>query len=407
MLSNIIQIYFYFGCEKLESFMKSLKKFFTKSDIMLWLLTIVAVAYSMLLISSMQRTSDYNYLKSQIIAVVIGYVIAIILSFLDYEYLTNLWWLFAGIGLFLLVIVLFIGINVTGTDDTAWISLPGGFSFQPSELVKIIFIITFSKHLQVLRSKEKLQSLLGILSLIPHVLVPVLLVHLQGDDGTALIFAFMFIIMIFTAGVQLRYFLIMLLLICTAIPIAWNYLLHDAQKNRFLALFDLDGNALTDYGWQQFQGKVSIASGGLNGYGINNGARVASGIVPEQENDFIFTVAGEELGFIGCTLLLLILLLIIVKVLINSHLSRDDTGKFLCIGVFSMIATQTIINIGMVLGMLPVIGITLPFFSSGGSSVLSVLIGIGIVQSVYVHKDTVSQTGVLKNTRYKYTNNIY
>ncbi len=355
----------------------------------------------------MQRTGDYNYLQSQLIAVVIGYTLAIVVSVLDYEYLMKLWFVFGGLGLLLLIIVLFVGINVTGTDDTAWIRLPGGFSFQPSELVKIFFIITFSKHLQVLDSNEKLHSMWGFLTLIPHMLIPIVLVHMQGDDGTALVFVFIFIIMIFAAGVQLRYFLIMLLLLCTGIPLLWNYALNDEHKNRIIALFDIDGNAMTDYGWQQFQGKVSIASGGLNGNGVGKGPRVAAGIVPEQENDFIFTVAGEELGFIGCILLLLILFLIMLKILFNSTVARDNTGKYLCIGVFSMIASQTIINIGMVLGMLPVIGITLPFFSSGGSSIMSVLIGIGIVQSVYYHKDSVPENGVLKNNRYKYSSNIY
>lgn len=392
----------------MNSPIKNLKNFFTKTDKLLWILTIVAVTYSILLINSMQRTSDYNYLRSQIIAVIAGYIFAVIISVIDYEGLLNIWWLFAVVGLFLLVIVLFFGINVTGTDDTAWIKLPGGFSFQPSELVKIIFIITFTKHLQVLNDSDRLHTLFGMLSLIPHIAVPILLVHMQGDDGTALVFALMFIIMMFAAGVQLRYYLIMLLLLCTAIPIVWKYILNDEHKNRFLALFDIDGNAMTNYGWQQYQGKVSIASGGLDGQGLNNGPRVAAGIVPEQENDFIFTVAGEELGFVGCMLLLVILLLIMIKILINAGTARDKAGKYICMGVFSMLASQTIINIGMVLGMLPVVGITLPFFSSGGTSILSVLIGIGLVQSVYMYKDDVRSTGVLRNNRYKYTNhNIY
>lgn len=391
----------------LNSFAKSIKNFFTKTDKLLWILTIAAVAYSILLISSMQRTSDYNYLQSQLIAVVAGYILAVIISVIDYERLLDIWWLFAIVGLFLLVIVLFIGINVTGTDDTAWVRLPGGFSFQPSELVKIVFIITFSKHLQVLSNSEKLHTLFGVLSLIPHIALPVLLVHMQGDDGTALVFLFMFIIMMFASGVQLRYFLIMLLLLCTAAPIVWSYVLNDEHKNRLLALFDLDGNALTNYGWQQYQGKVSIASGGLEGYGLYNGPRVATGIVPEQENDFIFTVAGEELGFMGCALLLIILLLIMVKTLINAGIARDNAGKFICVGVFSMLASQTVINIGMVLGLMPVIGITLPFFSSGGTSMLTVLIGIGLVQSVYMHKDMIESSGVLKNSKYKYLNNTY
>ncbi len=355
----------------------------------------------------MQRTSDYNYLQSQIIAVVIGYVLAVFISIVDYERFLEAWWFLGIVGIGLLVIVLFIGINVTGTDDTAWISLPGGFSFQPSELVKIIFIVTFSKHLQLLVVNNKLHTLTGMISLIPHMAIPVLLVHLQGDDGTALVFLFMFVIMMFAGGVQLRYFLIMLLLLCTSIPILWKYILNNEHKNRFKALFDIDGNAMTNYGWQQFQGKVSIASGGLEGYGLYKGPRVASGIVPEQENDFILTVAGEELGFIGCSLILMILLLIMIKILIDASKSRDYVGKIISVGVFSMLATQTIINVGMVLGLLPVIGITLPFFSSGGSSVLSVLLGIGLVQSVYTHKDIIESSGVLKTNKYKFSYNMY
>ena len=305
------------------------------------------------------------------------------------------------------ILVFLFGINVAGTDDTAWLRLPGGFSFQPSELVKVVFIITFSKHLTVLIENDKLHTLWGVLSLGGHVALPVLLVHLQGDDGTALVFAIMFIIMAFASGVQIRYFLIMLLVLCTSVPILWKYVLNDEHKNRFLAVFDIDGNAMTNYGWQQFQGKVSIASGGLNGYGLNNGPRVAAGIVPEQENDFILTVAGEELGFIGCSLLLLILLLITVKTLINASKSRDIVGKFICIGVFSMIASQTVINVAMVLGLMPVIGITLPFFSSGGSSVLALLISIGLVQSVYYNKDKIERKGLSIKNKYKYSYNTY
>jgi len=197
----------------------------------------------------------------------------------------------------------------------------------------------------------------------------------------------------------------MLLLLAAGIPIFWNYFLNDEHKNRFTAIFDIDGNAMKTYGWQQYQGKVSVASGGLSGSGLGNGARVASGIVPEQENDFIFTVAGEELGFIGCLLLLFILLAICVKIIIDGMSARDYLGKMICIGVFSMIGVQTIINVGMVLGLLPVVGITLPFFSSGGTSLLSVLTGIGLVQSVYYHKDvSESPQGRLKNNRYKYLN---
>ena len=404
-IKSISFLSYYFQAVLFLAFVKGIKKFFTKTDIFLWLLTVAAVVYSLMLIKSMQRSSDYNYLTSQVMAIVIGYVVAIVITFIDYNQILRMWWLFAGLSLLLLILVFFFGINVTGTDDTAWISLPGGLSFQPSEIVKIFFIITLSKHLSVLVEKERLHSLFGVLSLVIHMAIPVAMIHMQGDDGTVLVFIFIFLLMTFIGGVQLRYFLIMVLLLAAGVPILWNYILNDEHKNRFTAIFDIDGNALKDYGWQQYQGKVSIASGSLNGTGLGNGARVSSAIVPEQENDFILTVAGEELGFIGCCLLLLILVLICVKIVTDASSSRDYPGKMLCIGIFSMIASQSVINVGMVLGFLPVIGITLPFFSSGGTSVLSVLTGIGLVQSVYCHRDKrETPEGVVSTQRYKYIN---
>ncbi len=384
---------------------KGLTKFFTKSDVILWLLAIAASVYSLMLINSMQRASDYSYMTPQILALTLGYIAAVIITLIDYESISRMWIPLMILSLLLLAIVFVFGRNVSGTDDTAWITLPGGISFQPSELVKIFFIITFSKHLQLLKDNDMLHSLVGVITLLIHMAIPVAMIHMQGDDGTVLIFLFMFLIMSFVGGVQLRYFLIMLLLLAAGIPIFWNYFLNDEHKNRFTAIFDIDGNAMKTYGWQQYQGKVSVASGGLSGSGLGNGARVASGIVPEQENDFIFTVAGEELGFIGCLLLLFILLAICVKIVLDAMSARDYLGKMICIGVFSMIGVQTVINVGMVLGLLPVVGITLPFFSSGGTSLLSVLIGIGSVQSVFYHKDAVdTPQGKLKNNRYKYMN---
>ena len=356
-----------------------------KTDAVLWILTLLAVVYSLLLISSMQRSGDYNFFKTQFVAVVIGFIVAFVISVADYKYIINKWYFSAGVAIVLSLLVFLFGMQVAGTDDTAWLQLPGGFTIQPSEFIKICFIITFSKHLSYLNEHNLIQSLFGVITLVIHSVIPIAIIHFQGDDGTALIFGFMFLIMSFVAGVQLRYFAILGGLLVVGIPIIWSFFMNDEHRNRILALFDLDGNSMTNYGWQQYQGKVSIASGELYGSGLYNGSRVEYGIVPEQENDFIFTVAGEELGFLGCILLLLILFGIIIKIILNSKASNDLQGKFVCSGVFAMIASQTIINLGMVLGFLPVIGITLPLFSSGGSSALSTLICIGLVQSVRYH----------------------
>lgn len=380
----------------LNKFSDSIKEFFKKTDAVLWALTVLAIVYSFLLISSMQRSGEYNYMKTQAAAVLIGIVSAVVICAADYRFIIGKWYIAAVAAAGLAALVFIFGIQIEGTDDTAWISLPGGFTIQPSELIKICLIITFSKHLSYLKEKEMLHNPLGVATLVIHAAIPMAVIHIQGDDGTVLIFALIFLIMSFVAGVQLRYFLILFGLIAAGIPIVWNYFMNEDQRNRFYALFDIDGNAMTNYGWQQYQGKVSIASGGLSGSGLYSGSRVEYGIVPEQENDFIFTVAGEELGFIGCIVLMGILLGIIIKVIINAKKAYDDEGKFICCGVFAVIASQTVINLGMVLGFLPVIGITLPLFSSGGTSALSTLICIGLVQSVRYHNDSDMDTAKIR-----------
>ncbi len=361
---------------------KRFKNFINRNDCILWFLTTIATVYSFMLISSLQRGGEYNYLLSQSLAVIGGFVVAVIVSFIDYEKFLKYWWAFAITAIVLALLVFLFGIQVAGTDDTAWISLPGGLTVQPSEFIKICFLITFTKHITYLKEQDKIKSFLGVMSLFIHALVPMGIIHLQGDDGTVLIFGIMFLVVTFMAGVHIGYFITLGLVIVLSAPILWNVVLNNEHRNRIMALFDLDGNALSNYGWQQYQGKVSIASGGLTGNGYYNGQRVELGIVPEQQNDFIFTVAGEEFGFIGCVLILAILFAICIKIMFNAKKSNEYSGKILCYGVFALIASQTIINLGMVLGFIPVVGITLPFFSAGGSSVMSMLICIGIVQSV-------------------------
>ena len=318
-------------------------------------------------------------------AAIIGYIIAIIISMIDYEYIARYWYIAAIMSMLLFAAVFLFGVTVAGTDDTAWLRLPGGFTFQPSELVKICFIVTFAKHIDNLKKNDKLLTFGAVVVLLCHALIPIAIIHFQGDDGSALIFLFIAIIMMFVAGVQARYFIILLCILSVGIPILWNVIMNDEHRSRILALADLDGNALTDYGYQQYQSKVSIASGSTNGYGLGEGYRTGLGAVPEQENDFIFSVAGEELGFFGTMLVLIILLVMIIKLFINATKARDELGSYICYGMFALVASQTIINIAMVIGMLPVIGITLPFFSAGGSSAMCLYFGIGLVQSVHIH----------------------
>ncbi len=358
------------------------------SDKTIWMLTLVATVYSALLLSSVERAGG-SFVRTQIMAACIGYVGAVIISMIDYEYIARVWYGLAGVSLALFVAVFLFGVTVAGTDDTAWLRLPGGFTFQPSELVKICFVVTFAKHIDYLKKTNRLETFGAVLQLLGHALVPVAIIHFQGDDGSALIFLFIAIIVMFIAGVQARYFIIMLCGLAIGIPVVWNVIMNDEHRNRMMAHFDLDGNALTDYGYQQYQSKVSIASGSFSGSGIGQGYRTGIGYVPEQENDFIFSVAGEELGFVGTILILAILLILIIKVFMNATKARDELGSYICYGMFALLASQSVINIAMVIGLLPVIGITLPFFSAGGSSAMCLYFGIGLIQSVHMHNRNV------------------
>ncbi|MBQ1388998.1 MAG: rod shape-determining protein RodA [Clostridia bacterium] len=369
----------------MNSVLQKVSDYYKYTDKFLWLLIIIINIYSLVIISSMQRAGDYNYLRTQAIALALGAVGSVCISCLDYKYIKKLWWLAAVGGIGLIALVFVFGTKVEGTDDTAWINV-NGYSLQPSELVKMCFIVTMSFHLCYLSQNNKLRSFPHVLLLGLHGVFPVLLIHMQGDDGSALIFALIFIIMTFAAGIQFRYYTAAFFAVLLAAPFVWTSILNDDQRNRFLVLFNKDsGDAM--YGWQQYQAKLSISSGGYLGEGLYKGQRVEMAIVPEQENDFIFTVIGEELGFIGCCIVLLLFILMLFRIFYKSAAARDEFGQYLCIGVFAMLFSQISINLGMVLGFLPVVGVTLPFFSAGGTSLLALMLCVGMVQSVNYYSD--------------------
>jgi rod shape determining protein RodA len=304
----------------------------------------------------------------------------------DYRIIIKKWYFAAIAAAVLAGSVFLFGMRVSGTDDTAWITLPFGMTVQPSEFIKPCFIITFTYHICLLKEKNLLQKPWAVLTLLLHAALPIAVIHFQGDDGTALVFGIVFPVMMLLGGVKLRYFAILGGIAAAGLPLVWRYVMNDAQKNRLLSLFDAENTAMADYAYQQYPGRLSLASGGLFGTGWLNGKRVASAVVPEQENDFILTVAGEELGFLGCLTIIALLFAIMLIIILNSKKATTNEGSLICAGAFAVIAAQAVLNLGMVLGLLPVIGVTLPFFSAGGSSLISTFICIGLVQSVRIHK---------------------
>lgn len=327
---------------------------------------------------------NVNRLYVQTAATLLGIVAAIIMSKIDYRFMAKLWKLHVPFAILLVLFTFVWGQQRGEADDKAWIffNLTSSFqiSIQPSELLKISFVLSFALHLEAVR--ENLNKLKNVIFLCLHGLYPVILIHFQGDDGTALVFLFVFLCMIFSAGISWKYIFLAIGGAAAAMPVVWNTVLTADQKNRILAIWDYDFDT-QNIGWQQMQGRISIGSGQIWGIGIFSPDHRTS--VPEIHNDFIFSFIAESVGFVGSIAVLLLLISIGLKILTNARLARDYLGKYICIGVSAIIMTQIFINIGMCLSILPVIGITLPFFSSGGSSAATLYLAIGLALSVYIH----------------------
>lgn len=354
-------------------------------DKILLLLCLAATGYGCVaVLSATHYTGSVRQFVVQFVSMLLGLGVAILISNFNYQTFLKRWYLAAVIGLLPVILTFFIGYAPEGTDDKAWLLLPGNISFQPAELLKIAFLLTFSAHLGAV--SREINRLRNLLPLCLHGAFPVLLIHLQGDDGTALVFAFMVVAMLYAAGVKLRYFLLVGLAIVIAAPLVFFFVMNPDQQARVLNMFNPEAD-LQNVGWQQWRGRIALANGGLFGQGLFRGTLTQAANVPEGHNDFIFVSIGEELGMLGCLAVVLLLVAICIRILRVGYLAREERGQFICVGMFAMLAAQTVINLGMCLSILPVIGITLPFFSAGGTSLSCLYLGVGLILSVYMHRD--------------------
>src|SRR5829696_50 len=310
----------------------------------------------------------------------IAIVVFTLATLFDYRWVKAMRWpiWFANLGL--LVLTLAVGTGVGGSSR--WINL-GPLTFQFSGLAKILMIIVLAAYLG--NREGRLDSIGSILGACLLMGPPWALVMLQPDLGTSLVLFAILGGMLFMSGASLRWLLAMGLGALAAIPIAWTYILRDYQKDRILSFLNPTADT-QGAGWQVFQAQITVGSGGFLGTGLTNGTQTRGEFLPVQESDFVFAVLAQELGFIGAFVVFLLYAALLWRILACAWGSRDPFGLLFGAGLASMLLFQLLVNVGMVIGLMPVTGIPLPFISNGGSSLVTLAMGLGVIQSINIRQ---------------------
>jgi rod shape determining protein RodA len=289
-------------------------------------------------------------------------------------------WIGGVIGL-TLVLIPGIGDEVNGAK--AWIGLPGGFQVQPAELAKISIIVGMSMILSERNHDSDSPSHKDVMQALVIAAIPVLLILAQPDMGTVFIISIAVVTIIAVSGAPLRWVAgLILVAVIGSFAAVQVGVINDYQVKRLQAFVDPNADSQGS-GYQLRQARITVGSGGLLGTGLFNGPQTNGRFVPEQQTDFIFTVAGEQLGFLGSGFIILLYLIILARGFGIARRSSDPYGKLVCTGVIAWFAFQTFENIGMTLGMMPMTGVPLPFLSYGGSSMFANMIGFGLLQNVH------------------------
>ena len=368
-----------------------IRRYLRRVDVFYLLLCAACSALSVVVLVSIGQTQlgSNNKASVQLIASLLGLMLAVVFSTADYHALARAWPLHAVVAWGLVLPTLFlhnvntglvtIGYDAGGTSNYSWYRV-GGMTFQPAELAKISFILTLALHLSNVRGQVNKPK--NLLLLLLHIGLPAAAIHVQGDDGTALVFLGIGLVMLFAGG--LSHWLVAGGLMAgvvggAALLTLRPGILKGYQFKRILAVLTPDDPALADITYQQNKGAMAIGTGGLTGTGLFTPEHI---FVPNAWNDFIFAYLANVLGFVGAAAVLALLLGVCLRTLTAALQSRDALGRNICVGIFAALFLQTVINLGMNLQVLPVIGVTLPFFSAGGSSVVMMYFCVGLVLSV-------------------------
>ena len=361
------------------------RDFLKRADMLLFTLCMAASIMGLVAISSATRTMSPTMIYVQIFALLIGIAFYFAFTLIDADVFADQWplLLVAEIGLILLLAVFG---SKDDTGNRAWIRFLG-IGIQPAEVIKVIYIVLTAKHITYLKEYRNLSSPLSVFQLVGHLLLLFgMYMVISSDLGNALVFFFIFVVMVFAAGIKLYWFLFGAAAMALAIPLAWNYVLSDNQKIRILLPYMQDQIDPSGYGlsWEPTRAQLALSSGRLWGTGLYQGTQTqtAEGGLRSKHADYIFACIGEEMGMVGCIVVILLLTAIIIRCVYVGLHCHSTFGMLVCMGMAAMICFQLFNSVGMCTGLTPVIGLTLPFFSYGGSSLFTMFAAMGIVSGI-------------------------
>lgn len=372
-----------------------IREFIKKGDMVLLALCLLASGYGLLLIySATQYTKSPRFIVVQCLAIGLGVIAYMLMTMVDFQLFTEKNWklLFAFNILFLLLLLTPLGTD-HGMGNRNWLSIPGfPIDIQPNEIVKLPFILLLALQISRIQERERdISSIPSLFQIGGHTLFMLaLLAGVCGDMGMCVVYLFIFVFMAWSAGVKMRWFVLVGGGLILAAVILWLFVLPetswwtDYRIMRFRVVFDHDLDPL-DKGFQQGRSILAIGSGQLFGQGYLHGAQTQadySAALPSRYNDFIFAVCGEELGLVGCALLLLVLAAVVLRCIWVARHASSPLDAYVCVGMAGMLFIQITLNVGMCLYVLPVMGLTLPFISYGGSSIITLFAAMGIVSSI-------------------------
>jgi rod shape-determining protein rodA len=356
------------------------KKNLKELDLILLFATLLLSIYGLIVLYSAQG-GDYSAIRTQVVSTVVGFILIAILCTMDLDVIKRSWKVVYAISLALLVMTLFLGQGLDEWGAKSWVYI-GSFSIQPSEIVKVGLIFSFAAYID--KYKDKINEPLILLRILVFAAIPVGLILLQPDFGTAMVYLFFIAAMLFVAGISWKW-----IGLFAVIGLVGGYILltnlsgfrADRIQNFLNPSRDISGS-----NWQQYQGMIAIGSGMLNGRGFLKGSQSQYGYIPEKETDFIFSVLAEELGFIGAIILVILFTIIIIRLVMIARKSNNTFITIMVTGVAAMLFIHIFENIGMTIGIMPVTGIPLPLLSSGGTFQLICLILIGLALTASMQK---------------------